>query len=224
MSANARTLQKQETRRALLDAARACFAEKGWAGTVVGDIARAAGVAHGTFYVHFADKDAIADALLAEINVGLAARVAPAIERAGDDLEGRVRAAARMFLAELARERAFVRWYAERLAGGVHVDALASGVNPQAQVLLDAWLERAGVGAERRSLLVHGLLALWLRVGLRTVLSTPPSTPPSTPDEAHPRAAEDVIVAATVGAVSALTERKRSNNRSSKASSMRRSS
>ena len=36
----------------LKQAARACFAERGYAATQVGDLARRAGVAHGTFYVH----------------------------------------------------------------------------------------------------------------------------------------------------------------------------
>jgi len=192
MSVNRRALQKLETRTVLLDAARDCFESKGWAKTVVSDIAGAAGVAHGTFYVHFRDKDAVADALLAEFNARLAARVSAAVERA-DDLPARVRAAARSFLAALAAERAFVRWYAERLAQGVASDALIAGINPEARALLDGWLEHEGVGEAHRAALVPGLLALWIRVGV------------------HPgsaRAAEDVLVAATLGAIGALTKQK----------------
>lgn len=198
MSVNERVRQKQETRAALLDAARGCFAEKGWAGTVVSDIARTAGVAHGTFYVHFKDRDAIADALLAEFNVGLTARVAASVGRA-DDLESRVRAAARAFLAGLAAERDFVRWYAERLAAGVSGDGLVEGMNPEARALLDAWLAEEGVGEAHRAALVPGLLALFIRVGVRAALGSSTA-----------RVAEDVIVASTLGAIAGL---RRSNPR-----------
>ncbi len=201
MSSNARVRQKEETRASLLDAARTCFAEKGWAGTVVSDVVRAAGVAHGTFYVHFESKDAVADALLADFNAGLLTRVAAAVERA-EDLESRVRAAARAFLAALAAERAFVRWYAERLTQGLAGDALIEGINPEARALLDAWLAREGVGEAHRAALVPGLLALFIRVGVRAALGA-----------GSARAAEDVIVASTLGAVSALG-RKSSSRRS----------
>lgn len=51
-----RARRKAETRRRLLDAARELFAERGYHGTRPQDVARAADVAAGTFYVHFPDK------------------------------------------------------------------------------------------------------------------------------------------------------------------------
>lgn len=202
MSVNERVRQKQETRAALMDAARRCFADKGWTDTVVADIVGAAGVAHGTFYVHFRDKDAIADALLGELNVALAARIAPVVERAEADLPSRVRAAAHAFLGTLKSERAFVGWYAERLATRASGDAFFAGINPEARALLDTWLERSGVDEVHRPLLVHGLLALWIRVGLRAVLG-----------DDEPMVAEEVIVRATVGALSAFVPEKQRRSR-----------
>src|SRR5512145_2314084 len=62
---------RAETRRRLLEAAVALFAEKGLHGVTSAQIARRAGVATGTFYLHFADKEAlfheIAFAALAEL-------------------------------------------------------------------------------------------------------------------------------------------------------------
>jgi AcrR family transcriptional regulator len=50
--------RKAQTRRQLLDAARALFVAHGYDATRPQDIARAADVAAGTFYLHFADKRA----------------------------------------------------------------------------------------------------------------------------------------------------------------------
>lgn len=48
-----------DTRRRLLRAARRLFVERGFHGTRPQDIAREAGVGSGTFYLHFADKEAV---------------------------------------------------------------------------------------------------------------------------------------------------------------------
>ena len=50
--------RRLETGRRLLKAARGLFVERGFHGTRPQDIARAAGVASGTFYLYFADKEA----------------------------------------------------------------------------------------------------------------------------------------------------------------------
>ncbi len=48
-----------ETRAAILDAAAACFAENGYAGTGVAEICRRAGISKGTLYYHFENKQAL---------------------------------------------------------------------------------------------------------------------------------------------------------------------
>lgn len=66
----------RRTREKLLTAARREFEERGYAGTRMADIARAAGVSHGTTYTWFADKEAvlraIVDEMLAEVYAALA--------------------------------------------------------------------------------------------------------------------------------------------------------
>lgn len=52
----------------LIDAARAIFAEKGFAKASISDIAGRAGVAHGTIYLYFKSKDAIAAAISNELS------------------------------------------------------------------------------------------------------------------------------------------------------------
>lgn len=48
--------RKLESRRKLMEAARRLFAERGYHETRPQDISKAAGVGHGTFYLHFEDK------------------------------------------------------------------------------------------------------------------------------------------------------------------------
>lgn len=52
-----REQQKQSTREKLLNAAALCFAEKGYSGCSISDIAKQAEVAQGTMYVHFKSKE-----------------------------------------------------------------------------------------------------------------------------------------------------------------------
>lgn len=58
--------RRERTRRRLLDAARDVVAAKGVDATTIGEIVERADVGFGSFYNHFATKDAIVDALLAE--------------------------------------------------------------------------------------------------------------------------------------------------------------
>lgn len=59
--------RRLETRARLLSAARELFAEKGVGATRTGEIAERADVAAGSFYNHFADKDEVVGAVMAEL-------------------------------------------------------------------------------------------------------------------------------------------------------------
>ncbi|MEN8183952.1 MAG: TetR/AcrR family transcriptional regulator [Myxococcota bacterium] len=80
-----------DSRARLLSAARRLFVERGYHGTRSQDVARAAGVGHGTFYLHFSDKQecflAFVEDAHHELERELAARIPP-----DADLEGRIRA------------------------------------------------------------------------------------------------------------------------------------
>lgn len=181
-------------------AARAAFEETGFARAIVADIVRRAGVAHGTFYVHFDDLAAVADAILVEENVQLAERLVPALAQAGTEPRRRtVQRVARVFLDWLEHDRAFVRWYAERFAAGLPSTSLTDGINPPALAALTRALgaEASRLSPQRLSLAAHGLLACWLRVGVRYALSEPPGRPSR-------KDAEAVLVELTTGALAAL--------------------
>jgi AcrR family transcriptional regulator len=72
--------RKAESRQRLLDAARQLFIARGYHATRPQDIARAADVGYGTFYLHFADKRecflAFAEAARAELESVVSARLA----------------------------------------------------------------------------------------------------------------------------------------------------
>lgn len=78
--------KKQEKRRALLDAAYELFLERGAAKTSVEDITSRAKVGKGTFYLYFADKGAVTQALLARVSYQLLDDACAAAERRGDAL------------------------------------------------------------------------------------------------------------------------------------------
>lgn len=190
-----RTQQKAQTRERLKQAAQARFAEVGYAQTAIADITRNAGVALGTFYVHFTDKEALLDELLHEFNGRLVTRLTAALAAQPATLDAAVRVVAEHFLDHWSENREFVRAYSQRAAAGIAWDALREGVNPEMTAFLSARLKAlAGAGGadERRlGLALQGLLALWLRVGMQFLFS---------PD--YPRAlVVDTLVGATVGAL-----------------------
>ena len=74
----ARRRQPESRRADLVAAARILFFERGVDRTSVEDITRAAGVAHGTFYLYFDTKDDAVNAVMADVAEGVVARIAAA--------------------------------------------------------------------------------------------------------------------------------------------------
>ena len=75
--ARPRNADGQGTRQAILDAALDLFAEKGFFGTSLRDVAAAVGVRESALYNYFTGKDALFEALLADHQNSRAARRAP---------------------------------------------------------------------------------------------------------------------------------------------------
>ena len=58
---------KEQRRRAILDAARALFAERGWAGFAMAEVAARAGVVKGTLYLYWPTKEELLLSVLEEL-------------------------------------------------------------------------------------------------------------------------------------------------------------
>lgn len=73
------TRKGKATREKLLAAAAVAFGEHGYNAVRIADIVAEAGISHGLFYRHFADKDAILLALLDQLNAELRRTTARAV-------------------------------------------------------------------------------------------------------------------------------------------------
>ncbi|HUN31962.1 MAG TPA: TetR/AcrR family transcriptional regulator [Trebonia sp.] len=80
MAEGTRTSAALQTREALLDAGAALAEEHGLAGVSVNMVVARAGVAKGTFYVHFKDRGAFVDAMHARFHTWAQAAVDQAVE------------------------------------------------------------------------------------------------------------------------------------------------
>ncbi len=69
------TARREVRRQELVEAAATAFSAKGVSATSVDDIVRAAGVAKGTFYLYFATKDDVVNAVAASMVEGVADRI-----------------------------------------------------------------------------------------------------------------------------------------------------
>jgi len=168
--------KKAATRERLRRAGRACLETHGFEATSVAQIVEAAGVAHGTFYIHFASKEALADELLTDLNGELRTLLAPVIARAPTrPIEVTIRACAEVYLDHFGTEARFIEAYVQRSLRGLGIASARDGINAPMAALLSATL--SGLAADRDGapdldwdLAARGILATWLRIGLQYLL------------------------------------------------------
>ena len=134
------TLKGRVTRQALLDAAEEVFGEFSYDRASIAEITRRAGVAQGTFYVYFPDKQSAFVQLVRDLNHGLRRHIAAAVEGIDDRLEME-RVGLRAFfeftashraLYKVVREAEFVdediyRWHYQTL-GAAYVRGLETAI------------------------------------------------------------------------------------------------
>jgi AcrR family transcriptional regulator len=97
-----------DTRRALLAAARRAFAQKGYAATSLEDIVGPARLTKGALYHHFTNKAAVLEALYIEMSEQLLESVTRAVIAAGNDVWAKLVAALEAFF-DASTEPEYVR-------------------------------------------------------------------------------------------------------------------
>jgi AcrR family transcriptional regulator len=111
-SSAALTPRRAQTRQALLDAAAALFAERGYHEVGVPDIVRAAGVSQGTFYQYFGHRRDVLVALAQLAHEAAAARSPIQHVKETADFAERLRAEIGAYLIESLRHRALAKvWH-----------------------------------------------------------------------------------------------------------------
>jgi len=115
-----------QTRLRLVDAAVRLFAERGLHGVTSHEIARAAGVASGTFYLHFRDKTDVYRHIVFHAIEELAQLVQQAVGAAPGSVLGlRARAEAIVLFAEHNRDVVRILFSTDAEAASVEADALS---------------------------------------------------------------------------------------------------
>ncbi len=146
--------RREQTRRKLLDAARALFARQGVENTRINEITEEADVGFGSFYNHFDSKEAIVEAVVAETVAAQGSAIASVTSDLDDPAE--VVAAAHRYFVNLARSDPEWGWLLIRLDASQRIGLRALG--PFAQRDLERGI-RAGrfrVPNKRVALLAAG--------------------------------------------------------------------
>ncbi len=168
--------QKKATKSLLINSARQVMFEKGIDETQVSDITKTAGVAHGTFYVHFENKNELVRLLINDFNKLLFEKVISAFEEnTGNSTTIDLKAIAEIYLNQLRENKNFIRIYVQKYGISLPIDTLYEGFNPPMVTLIAREIDRVAKRDEVEELdslmLSHAILSMWLRVGIRHVLT-----------------------------------------------------
>ncbi len=112
----------ERTRARLLEAAERLFAERGFDGTRLEEVAAAVGIRRPSILYHFRDKPALYDAVLAEVFGALYERVAAVLLGAGSFAD-RIEAAVSVWIDVVAARPALARLLLREVADGTPVNS-----------------------------------------------------------------------------------------------------
>jgi len=130
-TAPSRSSRAERTRAAILEAAEALFAERGFTATRLEDVAEAVGIRRASIVYHFRDKRELYDAVLAELLGGFRTRLESALATPGPLLR-RIEAGISAWIDYLAARPALARILLREVAGGSreHPPALLRQIEP----------------------------------------------------------------------------------------------
>ena len=157
MKQGTRQQQKEQTRERLLEAAYTVFARQGMLQSRMEDIAREAGVSHGTVFLHFHSQEELLEAVVSRYGGLIAARTHALLE-SGAGLRG-------VLTAYLQGVQAYETFYTRLL---LEARLLPQGVRDSFLMIqsvlshhFSAALEREGI-AKRLNLEAHLLYCMWV--------------------------------------------------------------
>jgi AcrR family transcriptional regulator len=165
-SGSPRTKPAAQRRRDLLDAGLAVFVERGVAAATLDHVTQRAGVAKGTFYLHFDSKEHLLAALQADFERRLVERIDARVAEAGESWAVRLDAWVDAALADYPADRALhdvlfhhpvlpsgsderhadrdlARSLTDLIEGGIEADAFSAADPPLMAMLLCSALHRA---------------------------------------------------------------------------------
>jgi AcrR family transcriptional regulator len=130
---------KEQTRQRLLESAARAFAEKGFGGASLEEIAESAGYSTGALYANFANKEQLFMDVVAARRARTAARRAEAVAEVFDQAEDPFGALSRLFVQVADRDREFAPLQAEFWLYAVRHPAamgvIAAGLSDQVDAL-----------------------------------------------------------------------------------------
>jgi len=152
----------QDKRKRILDAAVRVFAEHGYHGARVGDIAKDAGVAHGLLYHYFASKDDVLRTIFVENWGELVARFR-AVEAADEPAEAKLAGIAKILLRTWRNDPALVTVMVREVARSQLLQEQVEDVREAFTILQRVIEEGQASGVFRRDL--DARLASWVVYG-----------------------------------------------------------
>ncbi len=166
-------LPAAERRRQLLAVALEAFAERGFHGTSMNDVAEAAGVTKPVLYQHFASKKALYGELVEDLGSALEAAIVAAVAEA-DGPRQQVEAGFRAYFRWATGQGAAFRvLFAERNRADRDLAAAVAKVESMVADRVASLILVEGLGDDERQVLAYGVVGLaestsrqWLRLGL----------------------------------------------------------
>jgi TetR/AcrR family transcriptional regulator, fatty acid metabolism regulator protein len=157
-----RSIVHSEKRKRILDAAIRVFAEHGYHGSRVGDIAEDAGVAHGLLYHYFASKDDVLRTIFVENWGDLIARFR-AVEASDEPAPEKLAGIAKILLRTWRNDPALVTVMVREVARSPHIQDQVAEVGEAFAIVQRVIEQGQREGAFRRDL--DGRLASWILYG-----------------------------------------------------------
>ncbi|HET6623200.1 MAG TPA: TetR/AcrR family transcriptional regulator [Gaiellaceae bacterium] len=157
-----RSIAPRDKRKRILDAAVRVFAEHGYHGARVGDIAKDAGVAHGLLYHYFASKDDVLRTIFVENWGELIARFR-AVEAADEPAEAKLEGIAKILLRTWRNDPALVTVMVREVARSQLLQEQVEDVREAFTILQRVIEEGQSTGVFRRDL--DARLASWVVYG-----------------------------------------------------------